>query len=72
MDAITLSIARGPGMADKLEGATAVLLATLSNTVMKFLLVFFFGDRSLRKWVGLGFGAIVLATGLGMAALWLL
>jgi len=72
MDAITLSIARGPGIADTLQGATAVLLATLSNTVMKFLLVVFFGDRSLRKWVGLGFGAIILATGLGMAALWLL
>jgi len=70
MDAITLSIARKPDIADSLQGMTAVLLATLSNTVMKFLLVVFFGDRSLRKWVGLGFGAIFLATLLGMTVMW--
>ncbi len=72
MDAITLSIAGKPGIADTLRGMTAVLLATLSNTVMKFLIVVFFGDKSLRKWVGLGFGAIFLATSLGLAAMWLL
>lgn len=66
MDAITLSIARGAGAADTLKGVTAVLLATLSNTVMKFLIVVFFGDRSLRKWVGLGFSAIFLATLIGI------
>lgn len=66
MDAITLSIARGPGAADTLNGVTAVLLATLSNTVMKFLIVVFFGDRSLRKWVGLGFALIFMATVLAM------
>ncbi len=69
---ITLSIARKPHIADTLQGMTAVLLATLSNTVMKFLIVVFLGDKSLRKWVGLGFGAIFLATVLGMAAMWLL
>ena len=72
MDAITLSIAREPDIADTLQGMTAVLLATLSNTVMKFLLVVFFGDKSLRKWVGLGFGAIFLATVLGMVVMRLL
>ncbi len=66
MDAITLSIARGPGAADTLNGVAAVLLATLSNTVMKFLIVVFFGDRSLRKWVGLGFALIFMATVLAM------
>ncbi len=72
MDAITLSIARDADITNTLQGMTAVLLATLSNTVMKFLLVVFFGDKSLRKWVGLGFGAIFLATLLGMVAMWLL
>jgi len=72
MDAITLSIARKPDIADSLQGMTAVLLATLSNTVMKFLIVIVFGDKSLRKWVGLGFGAIFLATVLGILAMrWL-
>ena len=66
MDAITLSIARGPGAADTLKGVTAVLLATLSNTVMKFLIVVFFGGKSLRKWVALGFGAIAIVTVAGM------
>jgi uncharacterized membrane protein (DUF4010 family) len=70
MDAITLSIARKPDIDDTLQGMTAVLLATLSNTVMKFLLVVFFGDKSLRNWVGLGFGAIFLATVLGMVVMW--
>lgn len=72
MDAITLSIARKADIADTLHGMTAVLLATLSNTVMKFLIVVYFGDGSLRKWVGLGFGAIFLATVLGMVAMRLL
>ena len=72
MDAITLSIARDADITNTLQGMTAVLLATLSNTVMKFLLVVFFGDKSLRKWVGLGFGAIFLATVLGAAVMWVL
>jgi len=72
MDAITLSIARNAGSVGILKSLTAVLLATLSNTVMKYLIVFFFGDRSLRKWVGLGFGGIFVATVIGMLVMhWL-
>lgn len=66
MDAITLSIARNTESVGVLMGSTAVLLATLSNTVMKFMIVIFFGNKALRKWVGLGFGAIFLATVLAM------
>jgi len=69
MDAITLSIARRTLDPATTQGMTAILLATLSNTVMKFLLVVIFGARSLRKWVGLGFGAIFLATVLGIAVM---
>jgi uncharacterized membrane protein (DUF4010 family) len=66
MDAITLSIAKGTQGDGVLNGMTAVLLATLSNTVMKYLIVVFFGDRALRKWVGVGFGSVVVATVLAM------
>jgi len=62
MDAITLSIAHKDLAPESLQGMTAVLLATLSNTVMKYLIVVFFGDKTLRKYVGIGFGAIFIAT----------
>ncbi|MEO8068815.1 MAG: MgtC/SapB family protein [Flavobacteriales bacterium] len=72
MDAITLSIAKSTEHIGIVKGATAVLLATLSNTVMKYLIVLFFGDKSLRKWVGFGFGAIFVATVMGLLAMrWL-
>ncbi|MBL8010298.1 MAG: MgtC/SapB family protein [Flavobacteriales bacterium] len=61
MDAITLSIAR-QGELDEARRATAILLATVSNTLMKFALVVVFGERGLRTRVGLGFGAILVAT----------
>ena len=69
MDAITLSIARQPGVAENIQGVTAILLATLSNTVMKFLIVVFFGNRTLMKWVGLGFGVIFVATAIAIAVI---
>lgn len=61
MDAITLSIAH-KGELPEAQRAAAILLATVSNTVMKFGLVFLFGERSLRRDVGIGFGAILLTT----------
>ena len=69
MDAITLSIARNTDTFGVMKSAVAVLLATLSNTVMKFMIVVFFGDRSLLKWVGVGFGSIFVATVIGMMAM---
>jgi uncharacterized membrane protein (DUF4010 family) len=72
MDAITLTIARSGLDPESRQGVTAILIATLSNTVMKYLIVVFFGNRALRKYVGIGFGAIFLATVLGMLGLqWL-
>lgn len=65
MDAITLSIARQDALSGA-ERGTAILLATISNTVMKYLFVLFFGDRSLRSTVGFGFGAILVVTILAM------
>lgn len=69
MDAITLSIAKGTQDDGVVNGMTAVLLATLSNTVMKYLIVVIFGDRSLRKWVGLGFGSVFVATVLALVVM---
>ncbi|MFZ1688510.1 MAG: DUF4010 domain-containing protein [Flavobacteriales bacterium] len=71
MDAITLSIARADLAPGSLQGVTALLLATLSNTVMKYLIVVFFGERTLRKYVGIGFAAIFLATVIAIALRWL-
>lgn len=65
MDAITLSIARQDALSGA-ERGTAILLATISNTVMKYLFVLFFGDRSLRSTVGFGFGAILVVTIMAM------
>lgn len=61
MDAITLSIAH-KGELPEAQRAAAILLATVSNTVMKFALVLLFGDRSIRQGVGIGFGAILATT----------
>jgi uncharacterized membrane protein (DUF4010 family) len=61
MDAITLSIARQDTLPHA-ERADAVLLATASNTVMKFLIVLVFGNPNLRRSVGLGFGVTLAAT----------
>lgn len=65
MDAITLSVARDGSLPDA-ERAHAVLLATCSNTVMKYALVFVFGDRGLVRSVGVGFGAIFVVTVLAL------
>lgn len=65
MDAITLSLARDGGLPDA-QRAHAVLLATCSNTVMKYALVLVFGDRSLLRSVGIGFGAIFAVTVLAL------
>lgn len=69
MDAITLSIARRSNVSESIQGVTAILLATLSNTVMKFFIVVIFGNRTLMKWVGLGFGIIFLVTALAIVGI---
>lgn len=72
MDVITLSIARSTESVGITMAVIALLLATLSNTVMKFLIVVFFGNRALVKWTAVGFGTIFIATVLGIVAMrWL-
>lgn len=69
MDVITLSVARSAENLGLLTAGIAVLLATLSNTVMKFMIVVFFGHKAMIKWVALGFGVVALATILCLWAL---
>ncbi|MEO8590331.1 MAG: MgtC/SapB family protein [Flavobacteriales bacterium] len=69
MDAITLSVARKAIPEQNTEAVTAILLATLSNTAMKYMIVVFFGDGALRKAVGIGFAALFIAGALGIATM---
>lgn len=72
MDVITLSIARNIESASIAMGVIAVLLATLSNTVMKFMIVLLSGNKALRKWTAVGFGSIGIATVVAIVAMrWL-
>ena len=66
VDAITLSVAKEiRGTADQALGARAIILALLSNTVSKGLLVVSLGTRAMARAVLLGFGAVVLAGVIG-------
>jgi len=66
MDAITLSMARTDGRMTMGVKVTAIMLAALSNTLFKFGLVLVYGGNELRKYVSLGFGALVLAALAGL------
>lgn len=68
MDAITLTIARKGLDPEGRQAMNAILLATLSNTVMKFIIVAIFGSRALLRPIAFGFGAIFLATVVAMLA----
>lgn len=69
MDVISLSIARSADSVGISVAMIALLLATLSNTVMKFLIVVFFGHKAMIKWVGLGFGVVFIATVIAILAM---
>lgn len=69
MDVISLSIARSADSVGISAAMIALLLATLSNTVMKFLIVVFFGHKAMIKWVGLGFGVVFIATVIAILAM---
>jgi len=64
VDAITISMALLAKATISSEVAvTAITLATISNTIIKFLIALFFGTRKFGQMVGLIF-ALVIATGL--------
>ena len=70
MDAIALSLARttGGNNGSALAGS-AILLAALSNTLVKYALVLVAGTRALKKAVLPGFAALVVALIIGGAVL---
>ena len=62
MDAITLSMSRLSNTPKALQLATnAIILASIANTIMKFLIVVFIGSPSLKRDVAIGFGTLTLA-----------
>lgn len=69
VDAITITISKLAGATVELQIAgTAVLLATICNTLVKFSIALWAGSREMRKFVLIGYGLIFLAglVGLGL------
>lgn len=69
VDAITISVSKLAGTTVPLQTAgTAVLLAAICNTLVKFSIALWAGSREMRKFVLIGYGLIFLAAlaGLGV------
>ncbi len=67
VDAITISISKLAGASVQLQTAgTAVLLATICNTLVKFSIALWAGSREIRKFVLIGYGLIFLAGLVGL------
>jgi uncharacterized membrane protein (DUF4010 family) len=71
VDAITLSVARlvGSDQIDPAQGWRLVVVGLLSNLVFKGAMAAVLGDRRLRRWIVLLFGA-QLVVGAAVLALW--
>lgn len=71
IDAITISLAKlGNSGIDGKTAQIAILLATLSNTAVKMFIAMWFGSAGLRKYMGIGYGAIFIS---GLAGIiWLI
>jgi uncharacterized membrane protein (DUF4010 family) len=64
VDAITISMALlAKHTVSQDVAVTAITLAAISNTVVKFLIALFFGTRKFGKWIGIIF-AVVISIGL--------
>jgi Predicted membrane protein len=65
VDAITLTMST-MSIKELLEtntAVTAITLAAMSNTIVKFAIAYIFGIPRFGKWVGAIFGAMILAGG---------
>jgi uncharacterized membrane protein (DUF4010 family) len=71
VDAITLSMAElaREGL-DAKVAATAILLAAMSNTVVKAIMALSSGGWEFGKRTMIGFGAMLIAGGAGLGLLW--
>ncbi|GMV79973.1 MAG: hypothetical protein AMXMBFR7_11570 [Planctomycetota bacterium] len=73
MDAVTLSMARmAREGTDERLATTCILAAGMSNTVVKGVLAWTLGGGAYGRYVAAASAAVVLAGGLGIAAVWLL
>lgn len=62
IDAITISVSKLGGAAiNMLTAQNAILIAALSNTVVKIGITLFIGSRKLKKYVLIGYGCIFIA-----------
>jgi uncharacterized membrane protein (DUF4010 family) len=62
VDAITLSMAKmAVGQPDSTLAINTILIAALSNTLVKFIIVLTMGSAELRKPAAIGFGAVFTA-----------
>ncbi|NUO00711.1 MAG: MgtC/SapB family protein [Saprospiraceae bacterium] len=67
VDAITISVSKLTGATVQLQTAgTAVLLATICNTLVKFSIALWAGSREMRKFILVGYGLVFLAALLGL------
>lgn len=70
IDAITISMAKlGGASIAKQVALNAILLATLSNTVVKVAISLWFGSKPMRKYILIGFGVIFACGLLGFLVL---
>jgi uncharacterized membrane protein (DUF4010 family) len=70
IDAIAISVSKlGGTTMNMLIAQNAILLATLSNTVVKIGIAVFTGSRQLKKYVLIGYGFIFIAGIIGFLVL---
>ncbi|MFV0571990.1 MAG: MgtC/SapB family protein [Xanthomarina gelatinilytica] len=62
IDAITISMSKlGGNTVEFLTAQNAILLATLTNTIVKIGLTLWFGSKQLKKYILIGYGLIFIA-----------
>jgi len=70
IDAIAISVSKLGGVTmDLLTAQNAILLATLSNTIVKIGIALWMGSRKLKKYVMIGYGCIFIAGIIGFLVL---
>ncbi len=70
VDAITISVLKLANVSiSKLTAQNAILLATVSNTIVKIVIALWTGSAELRKYIIIGYGLIFLAAMVGFLIL---
>ena len=70
VDAISISMSKlAAGTLDTTIALTTIILATLSNSIVKYIIALIWGHRVVRTYVSIGFGAIIAAGIAGLLVL---